>query len=120
LDIESSAIKMCELAAWFVKLSKVSFSASYLCFVLTAKCSGDLDSIKILVENGVDFMVGNEDMRTVWLLLGGFAIRMQLLIAEIQKAAHLAASNGNISILDYLLLQESHMFNFCAIGFAVL
>ena len=27
--------------------------------------SGDLDSIKILVENGVDFMVGNDDLRTV-------------------------------------------------------
>ena len=32
-----------------------------ICFVHR----GDLESIKILVDNGVDFLVGNDDMRTV-------------------------------------------------------
>ncbi len=77
--------------------------------------SGDLDSIKILVENGVDYMVGNDDMRTV--IPAGVSpillypsrpssINFYLSICFVQ-AAHLAASNGMISILDFLLAQAS-------------
>lgn len=71
---------------------------------------GDLDSIKILVENGVDFMVGNDDMRTVSLFLHP-QVHLRLIgsitfgFVFIEQAAHLAASNGMISVLDYLFAQ---------------
>jgi len=64
LNPKSSAYRMCELAA-----------------------SGDVEAIKILVENGVDSSVGGPNQRT---------------------AAHLAASNGMISVLDYLYKNVSN------------
>jgi ankyrin repeat protein/CRP-like cAMP-binding protein len=50
-----------------------------------AAARGDLDAIRTLVENGVDTAVGDYDGRT---------------------ALHLAASEGEVSILHYLLEQE--------------
>jgi len=58
LDQATSAARMCEFAA-----------------------SGDVDSIKILIENGVDCCIGGPNQRT---------------------AMHLAASNKMINVLDYL------------------
>jgi hypothetical protein len=46
---------------------------------------GNVEKIKVFVENGVDCSIGDYDQRT---------------------AAHLAASNGKISVLDFLLSQE--------------
>ena len=70
LDVESSAVKMCEFAARspIHHIENDSYLPFPVCCAykrLQSVYSGDLDSIKILVENGVDFMVGNDDMRTV-------------------------------------------------------
>jgi hypothetical protein len=74
--------------------------------------SGDLDSIKILVENGVDFMVGNDDLRTVFVFgyITSFATSFATSFSQswpfcFVQAAHLAASNGMISVLDFLIVQ---------------
>ena len=64
-----------------------------------------MGKIRVLVENGVDSSVGDYDQRTVsqqsWFLFYfiGFISKIHF------QAAHLAASNGKISVLDFLLSQ---------------
>jgi DNA-binding transcriptional ArsR family regulator len=57
----------------------------YAIKICEAAAKGDLDTLAVLVENGVDTAVGDYDGRT---------------------ALHLAASEGQVSVLHYLLEQD--------------
>ena len=68
---------------------------------------GDLDSIKTLVSNGVDCSIGNADLRTVATFLFSVSIKalQSLNCYTYPQAAHIAAAEGMISVLDFLMKQ---------------